>query len=388
MFSKTTSNNFKKYGRTFREASPRKSHKRSNSTVETSAKKVEGMYFLKEDLYFKVQEGIALLLVANKDDCNTIEAFVVHQVVQIYKNNYFNFIAITDNVKIELSSLKKIEDTVHPLKSPFYYHPVVPTAIIKEIYSYYYVVRSTNYFFPGEAHSYFELTMVDSGVLYTKIDGKRYTLRKNDIIIYAPGQFHTQYTDDENSCSYLTIIFDMQIGDISPIKNKVFMADRELYGIIEEFIKGTKDKYDYYHDLLIVDMQKIIVTLLRNNYGTNQPLANTPMQQKFESELLDGILDYISENIYSPLTIEELCKKFSISRSSLQVLFKKNLQIAPKQYISSVKLEYSKKLIKESKYTISEIAAICGFASIHYFSRKFKKEFGVAPIVYAKSFIS
>lgn len=388
MFSKTTSNNFKKYGQTFRESSPRKSHKRNNQFIVIDNKTIDGLLYANDDIYFRVEEGIVLLLIANESDFNSIEAFVAHQVVQIYKGRYYNFISITNRAKMELSSLKSIDQKLHTLEKPYIYKPITSDVFIDEIYSYYYVVRSTNYYFPGETHDYFELTMVDNGVLYTKIDGKRYTLHKNDIIIYAPKQFHTQYTDDENSCSYLTIVFDMRVNDMEPFKNNVFRADREIYNVIEEFIKGTKDKEKYYHDLLVVNLQKIIISLLRNKYNDSHPLATTPMQQKFESELLDGILNYINENIYSPLTIEELCKRFSVSRSSLQVLFKKNLNVAPKQYISTVKLEYSKKLIKESKYTISEIAAICGFNSIHYFSRKFKKEFGIAPIVYAKSFIS
>ena len=110
------------------------------------------------------------------------------------------------------------------------------------------------------------------------------------------------------------------------------------------------------------------------------------MQQKYDSELLDGIINYVNENIYSPITIEELCEKFSLSRSTLQILFKNNLEVAPKQYISDLKLAKAKQLIKESSHTISEIATICGFGSIHYFSRKFKATFGITPTDYAKSF--
>ena len=109
------------------------------------------------------------------------------------------------------------------------------------------------------------------------------------------------------------------------------------------------------------------------------------MQQRFENELLNEVLIYINENIYESLTIEEICHKFSISRSSLQTLFKNNLNMAPKQYISDLKLNKSKLLIKESVYTISEISSKLGFTSIHYFSRKFKQQYGITPTDYAKT---
>ena len=94
---------------------------------------------------------------------------------------------------------------------------------------------------------------------------------------------------------------------------------------------------------------------------------------------------YINYNYHQPLTVAQICQNFSISRSFLQQLFNKNLGVAPKQYIASVKLKKAKILIKENKYTISEISEKLGFTSIHYFSRAFKKEFNISPSEYAKS---
>ena len=82
------------------------------------------------------------------------------------------------------------------------------------------------------------------------------------------------------------------------------------------------------------------------------------------------------------MTVEDLCRKFSLSRSSLQLLFKNSLNVPPKQYISNLKLTKSKELIKQNNYTISEIAVMCGFSTIHYFSRKFKEEFGMTFVQY------
>jgi YesN/AraC family two-component response regulator len=56
-----------------------------------------------------------------------------------------------------------------------------------------------------------------------------------------------------------------------------------------------------------------------------------------------------------------------------------------KNYINELKLNKSKELIKSSTYTLSEISEILGFSSIHYFSKKFKLNFGVSPTEYSKS---
>ena len=103
--------------------------------------------------------------------------------------------------------------------------------------------------------------------------------------------------------------------------------------------------------------------------------------------MIEQIVLYINENISEPLSVEDLCDHFTLSRSSLQALFRQNLNTAPKEYISSLKLKKSQALIRESKYTISEIASMLGFSSIHYFSRKFKSEFGISPSEYANKII-
>ena len=84
------------------------------------------------------------------------------------------------------------------------------------------------------------------------------------------------------------------------------------------------------------------------------------------------------------ITIEEICHEFYLSRSSLQALFKTHLNSSPKNHLLNIKLQKSKELIRENQYTISEIAYMLGFSSIHYFSRLFKKNFNTTPSAYVK----
>ena len=131
-------------------------------------------------------------------------------------------------------------------------------------------------------------------------------------------------------------------------------------------------------------LQEIIILLTQYDLSIDQKRVSTGSMQHFQDELLHEILDYMNEMITEPLTIEEICHKFSISRSSLQTLFRNNLEISPKNYMVQIKLRKSKELIRENKYTISEIAFMLGFSSIHYFSRTFKQHFNLTPSEYAK----
>ena len=95
------------------------------------------------------------------------------------------------------------------MQNPYTYQALVSRMNLKEIFTCFYQVRKSNYIFPGETHDYYELTYIDHGTLDTTVDGQKYRLQKYDLILYYPGQFHTQSTDSQSTCSYLTITFDM-----------------------------------------------------------------------------------------------------------------------------------------------------------------------------------
>lgn len=49
------------------------------------------------------------------------------------------------------------------------------------------------------------------------------------------------------------------------------------------------------------------------------------------------------------------------------------------EYINEVRLKKSIELLKDGNMNITEIAINCGFNDVNYFSRLFKKRYGVSP---------
>ncbi|MEG0264889.1 MAG: AraC family transcriptional regulator [Erysipelotrichaceae bacterium] len=387
MFNKTTSFIFNRYGEIISDLSKRQTSKMINSVIKLKDKNITNYYSFNCDVFVKVLSGIVMLVVSLDENAAEYEKFVIHRVIKIKAGVKFNFISISANSKIDLIQEFSAKKVVVPTfqKVPVHYERLVPSLSINEIYGYYYQVRNANYVFPGEKHDFWELSFIDNGILDSTIDDQNFQLKNFDLILYAPGQYHTQSTKEHQSCSYLTILFDMDIKEPERIINRVFTANRDIHNALNDFIKVSSNETFYDSELMLCYLKELIVKLLQFDFLSLTPIASTPMQQRFENELLNEVLLYINENIYESLTIEEICHKFSISRSSLQTLFKNNLNIAPKQYISDLKLNKSKLLIKESLYTISEISSKLGFTSIHYFSRKFKQQFGITPSDYAKT---
>ena len=236
------------------------------------------------------------------------------------------------------------------------------------------------------------LPMLTADDMKTVVDEKEYELLENNLLIYGPGQFHCQKIPEGESCSYVTIIFDLDNANHEDNKvvygsllNRVFGYNKKIHSLVKTFVNESNSQLPFINSLIICLLQEIVIRLLQSDFmeQTDQHPV-TEVRQNYQDEMLNQILAYISDTITEPITVAEICQKFSLSRSSLQILFKENLAQTPKKYISELKLDKSCQMIRENKYTISEIALMLGFNSIQYFSKAFTKKYNIAPSEYAK----
>ena len=390
---KTSMREFEPYGAVYEQPVNQKMHNMiSRINHLTPDRTVNQLLHFDCEVYLEMMDGMAAVVIGFSPDTSALKTFSIHRKVRLNPGVYFTVVSISRDATCKLITSAGFSMQTIELSSPFYFNRILPNIQIREIFGYYYNVRNTGYDFKGEKHDYYELTFVDRGSLQTTIENQSYTLNEKELMIYGPGQFHTQHIPEGQSCSYITIIFSMvNITPEAPdaenqlLLNKVFAYDKKIYSLLKDFVQESSVQIPYLNSLMTCLLQEIIIRLLRFEFTCQKeekPISLT--RQHYQDELLERILAYIDECICEPLTIAEICQKFSISRSSLQLLFKENLDQTPKKYISDLKLEKSCQLIREQKYSISEISLLLGFNSIHYFSRAFTHKYNMAPSEYSK----
>lgn len=390
MQHKTSSSLFEKYGTVYDDPVNLEATGMICREAETAIKESISLFYCFDcEVYLELQSGMAALIVSETPETDTFEVFAVHRYVKLKPHIYFQIAAVSSQVSYRLITENEYISAPFLLTPAYHFNRILPKVRVREILGYYYSIRDSGYFFSGESHPYYELTYVDRGTLVTEVDGVSYELKERELIIYGPNQFHDQKIREGSSCSYVTVLFELEpdVSHFSFLLNKVFPYSKKIHSLMKTLVNESSTLAPYMDSLLLCLFQEIIIRLLQSEYIETQPdkKPTTDARQHYHDELLEQILTYIDETIYDPITVGEICQKFSMSRSSLQILFNENLNQTPKKYINELKLEKSRQMISEGRYTISEIALMLGFNSIHYFSRAFTQKYNMAPTEYSKT---
>ena len=89
---------------------------------------------------------------------------------------------------------------------------------------------------------------------------------------------------------------------------------------------------------------------------------------------------FIWENLSSPtLSMQEICRRFSVSRSTLYNISRAAFGMGISDYIRFCRIERAKKLLLKKELPIYEISRVCGFSAPNYFTKTFKQYVGVLP---------
>lgn len=88
---------------------------------------------------------------------------------------------------------------------------------------------------------------------------------------------------------------------------------------------------------------------------------------------------YIQKHYASPLTLEEVSAASGFSVNYFSTLFKKETGEGFSKYLSRVRVEAAKQLLRETRLPVAEICKRVGYADLKHFTRTFRAEAGITP---------
>jgi len=275
------------------------------------------------------------------------------------------------------------------------------TVVVQKLITMYYFEFEKNYRFHGEKHNFWEFLYVDRGEIEVGADDARHTLKQGSIIFHKPNEFHQFHAANGVAPNAIVVTFDCSSPAMRQFENKVLQLGEEERKLLVQMMNEGKNTFVSFgyplkrldkpvtgsEQLLRCYLEIFLIKLLRKieQPGAALESLSPASRENDEDELFRKISAHIAEQLHDKITVTALCSRFYLSRTRLQALFRKYAGVPVMEYVTRTRISEAKTYIREETYNLTEIAGRLGFASIHYFSKTFKKETGMSPSEYARS---
>ena len=260
------------------------------------------------------------------------------------------------------------------------------------------------YLFGAHYHSNVEFLYGLKGSLYIKSMDKEYHLKEGDLILINPDIVHyTIGEDDENQYICMRMLpleiynaskgiinknhflpFVIPSNDYPTFFKSEHLSDSYVPNLLKEMLFEYENQNTGYELFLISGIYKLFVWILRywqNNIG----LLNIDME-KDDIEIYYKIREFISENFYKDISVNEVAKYCNMSYSSFYKRFKEIMGYSFTDYITNIRISEAEKLLATTDIPINDISQKMGFSTPSYFVSQFKKKKNVTPKQYRKEY--
>lgn len=108
-------------------------------------------------------------------------------------------------------------------------------------------------------------------------------------------------------------------------------------------------------------------------------------EEIFKDQLVASVVQYCRENLMTKINLSMILKEFSVNKNQLNVAFGNEVGMTCMEYVEKMRINYSKRLLDEQNWSISEISEKIGYDDTNYYSKVFKKHIGMTPSEYRQN---
>lgn len=288
------------------------------------------------------------------------------------------------------------ENTIHALKKEDFFRPDENMHIQMSN-------EFPDYIGVWHKHEYIEVVYVISGEARHDIVGKTYNVKKGDLFIVNKNTPHVFYCDGDSKEPFVAYdlmftpeFFDSSISGYHSLEvlNNSFVF-HSLFGNYQAsppFFNISGSEYtafgdlfskiylEYereergYREIIRAYLIELIITIFRLN-----ELRDKSTGKKRNQQIVAFVVDYISDNFKSKISISDLAQMVYLSPDHLGRIFRDLTGSTISDTIQKTRIKHVCHLLTSTDKSVVDIANSCGFDDMKFFYKVFKKHVGVLP---------
>lgn len=246
-------------------------------------------------------------------------------------------------------------------------------------------------------HDYYEILYLLDGKRRFLVNHTLYDLQPYDVMLIKEGDVHISQAvnSEEKYTRYLITFNDAFLSSLEPAFNREVLTkafDSEKLHIPETFQKSFNvllhraaektaqpDTLSQYVAKLCVI--EFLINLTKCSSNSIAPLMDsiTVYEERIQ-EVCRHICNFYNQQI----TLEQMAKIAYMSPTYFSKKFKSVTGFGFKEYLNFIRIKMATNLLMETQYSVTEIAAYCGYHDSNYFGDVFKRIVGTSPNKYRK----
>lgn len=279
---------------------------------------------------------------------------------------------------------------------------------IRKIITIFYMELSKDFHYDGEQHNFWEMVYIDKGEMLCTADTHQFTLKSGEVTFHKPNEYHNLSGDGKNAPNVSILTFECDSVAMKHFEGKILRLSAEEKKLLSMLMSEglscfrledpcnpllqtlrTQTDIPFGGFQMIRNLLEIfLISLYRHRESftkkSRQSVHIDGVDINFE---IREILDVLHNNLYGKLTIGEIARQIGKSESTVKSTFARFQPGGVMRYYNNLKIREAKRLIRENRYTLAQIAELLSYDSAQYFSKCFKDFTNMSPKEYKGSII-
>jgi AraC-like DNA-binding protein len=257
---------------------------------------------------------------------------------------------------------------------------------ITALYTAFSTLHSSDYFFGGEVHDFWEIVFVTEGEIGVTAGKDVFYLEKGKAILHTPNEFHNLWSAKNAEAGILIFTFSARHFPLPP--SRIFeVKDLSLpFSILSDIKASFCQKNDYAiairegmeskAGIAIKRLELFLLELMNTATQGVQIMGNSQSAQNYAT-----VVRYLEENLHRPLSVTEIAKACNMGEVNLKKTFSRYAGMGVMSYFNRLKIHAAIEMLERGA-TVRECAESLGFLNQNYFSTVFARIMGKSPKSY------
>lgn len=221
------------------------------------------------------------------------------------------------------------------------------------------------------SHHFFEQLYINSGSLQINTANLSCVANAGDMVLIPPDIRHA--VCNSNSDPAVLFYIGFRLSPVSWDRLPEFMIFHADINCSKAVAEAVSEKYR--EELAVPEMLNSVQLSLQQlkKFAISEPDFKP-------NSIINEACNYIDERPARTLKVRELAAQLYISPNYFGEMFKQETGMTPKQYHNLARMRKAWQLLRYQQMNVAEVSEQLGFSAPEYFSRQFKKHFGIPPV--------